>query len=403
MSFNHSDIRLQFPILKKGTYLDSAATAQKPQVVIDSMKHFYETENANVHRGMHMLSEKATTAFEEARTSVQKFINAKSAEEIIFTSGSTEGINLVAKTWGKENLGEEDSVLITLLEHHSNITPWIQLKDENDCAVEWVELDQNENIDITQLDKHLANGNVKLVAITGQSNVTGVRTPLKEIINKTHEAGALALVDAAQLSAHHPIDVQDLECDFLVLSGHKLYGPTGIGVLYGKRELLESMPPFLTGGGMIKEVKRDHFTCAAIPTKFEAGTPPIAQAVGLRTAIDWLLQFNWEDIEAHERSLIEKSFSELRKIEGLTILGPSDPKNISGCLSFVIDGIHPHDLTDIIGQKGVFMRAGHHCAQPLHEHYGIPASTRLSIGIYNNGEDIEKITPAIQEAIKIFS
>lgn len=350
-----------------------------------------------------MLSEKATTAFEEARTSVQKFINAKSAEEIIFTSGSTEGINLVAKTWGKENLGEEDSVLITLLEHHSNITPWIQLKDENDCAVEWVELDQNENIDITQLDKHLANGNVKLVAITGQSNVTGVRTPLKEIINKTHEAGALALVDAAQLSAHHPIDVQDLECDFLVLSGHKLYGPTGIGVLYGKRELLESMPPFLTGGGMIKEVKRDHFTCAAIPTKFEAGTPPIAQAVGLRTAIDWLLQFNWEDIEAHERSLIEKSFSELRKIEGLTILGPSDPKNISGCLSFVIDGIHPHDLTDIIGQKGVFMRAGHHCAQPLHEHYGIPASTRLSIGIYNNGEDIEKITPAIQEAIKIFS
>ncbi|MBU0766726.1 SufS family cysteine desulfurase [Patescibacteria group bacterium] len=401
--FDLKQIRREFPILKEGTYLDSAATAQKPKIVIDALKNFYETENANVHRGMHTLSEKATAAFEGARTSVQKFINAKSSEEIVFTSGTTESINLVAKTWGKENVGEDDAIVLTLLEHHSNITPWIQLKDENDCAIEWVELDKDENINLTQLSEHLIKGNVKLVAVTGQSNVTGVRTPLKGIIKKAHEAGALVLVDAAQLIAHHPIDVQDLDCDFLALSGHKLYGPTGVGVLYGKRELLESMPPFLTGGGMIAEVKRDHFTCAGLPTKFEAGTPPIAQAVGLRIAIDWLSQFNWSDIEAHEQSLIEKAFQELNKIEGLTILGPSDPKNISGCISFSVDGIHPHDLTDIVGQKGVFMRAGHHCAQPLHEHYGIPASTRLSVGIYNNEDDIAKVAPAIEEAKKIFS
>jgi len=279
----------------------------------------------------------------------------------------------------------------------------MQLKDEKDCSIEWIELDSEVNVDLHQLNEHLAKGNIKLVAVTGQSNVTGVRPPLKEIIAQAHEAGALVLVDAAQLSAHHPIDVQKLDCDFLAFSGHKLYGPTGIGILYGKRKILDSMPPFLTGGGMIAEVKHDHFTCAGLPTKFEAGTPPIAQAVGLRAAIDWLSQFNWSDIETHEQLLIEKAFEELQKIDGLTILGPSDPKNISGCISFTVEGIHPHDLTDIIGQKGVYLRAGHHCAQPLHEHFGVPASTRLSVGIYNTEEDIEKVAPAIIEAQKIFS
>ena len=403
MSLNTLQIRQQFPILQQGTYLDSAATAQKPQLVIDAMKGFYETANANVHRGMHVLSEKATLAYEDARVTVQKFINASSPEEIIFTSGTTESINLVAKTWGKENISEDDAVVLTLLEHHSNITPWMQLKDDNDCAIEWVELNAEENIDLTQLDAHLKKGNVKLVAVTGQGNVTGVRPPLKEIIAQAHKAGALVLIDAAQLITHHPTDVQDLDCDFLAFSGHKIYGPTGVGILYGKRKLLEKMPPFLTGGGMIAEVKHDHFTCAGLPTKFEAGTPPIAQAVGLRTAIDWLSKFKWTDIEAHEQSLIEKTFRELKKISGLTILGPNNPNKIFGCISFTIDGIHPHDLTDIIGQKGVYLRAGHHCAQPLHDHYGVPASTRLSIGIYNTEDDIEKVRPAIEETKNVFS
>ncbi|MFH1671042.1 MAG: SufS family cysteine desulfurase [Patescibacteria group bacterium] len=408
MPFNIQHIRQHFPILKEGTYLDSAATAQKPQIVIDAMKGFYETVNANVHRGMHVLSEKATVAYEDARVTVQKFINASSPEEIIFTSGTTESINLVAKTWGKENISEDDAVVLTLLEHHSNITPWMQLKDDNDCAIEWVELNAEENIDLTQLDAHLKKGNVKLVAVTGQGNVTGVRPPLKEIIAQAHKAGALVLIDAAQLITHHPTDVQDLDCDFLAFSGHKIYGPTGVGILYGKRKLLEKMPPFLTGGGMIAEVKHDHFTCAGLPTKFEAGTPPIAQAVGLRTAIDWLSQFNWSDIEAHEGKLITQAIEELQNIEGLTILGTKNQKletkkqRASGCISFTVTGIHPHDLTDIIGQKGVYLRAGHHCAQPLHEHFGVPASTRLSVGIYNSKEDIKKVAPAIEEAMNVF-
>ena len=407
-----SVIRGQFPILSEIIYLDNAATAQNPRVVIDSISEFYSTSNANVHRGLHPLAEKATDLYEDARDTVRKFINAKNPEEIIFTKGTTESINLVAQSWGKANLSEDDKVVPTILEHHSNITPWMQIADETGCEISWIDIDDNGYLRIDQLDDVLAQGNVKLISITGLSNVIGVHTPLNEVISKAHEAGAKVLVDAAQLAAHHQIDVTELDCDFLVFSGHKIYGPMGIGVLYGKKELLESMLPYQTGGGMIREVTSDHFTCAELPEKFEAGTPPVAEAVGLKTAIEWLSQFDWKDIEEHENKLIQLAFSELSSIKNLTILGskptvPTSPTlptipNRSGCISFIFDNIHPHDLTDLLGEKGICLRAGHHCAQPLHRRFGVEASTRLSVGIYNTEEEIMRVKPKIEEVIDLF-
>jgi len=411
MLLSTQKIREQFPFLKEGViYLDSAATAQKPQCILDAMQKFYETENANVHRGVNELTEKATNAYENARKVVQKFINANYPEEIIFTKSCTESINLVAKTWGKKNLNEEDRVALTLLEHHSNIVPWLQLTEETGTEIDWIDIDDNGELQLKQLEEVLSKGNVKLLGITGQSNVLGIRPPLEEVIPMAHKAGALVLMDVAQLIAHHTVDVQKLDCDFLAFSGHKLYGPTGIGILYGKREILESIPPFLGGGGMIKEVAESYFTSADIPQKFEAGTPPIAQAVGLKAAIEWLSQFEWEDIEEHENKLIEKAIQELSSINGLTILPSTNQRTselvnqrtISGCISFVIKDIHPHDLTDILGEKKIFMRAGHHCAMPLHKRLGVDASTRLSISIYNTEEEIAKVKHAIEEAMGIF-
>jgi len=410
MPLNPNQIRSQFPLLTEEiTYLDSAATAQNPQSVIDAINDFYKTYNSNVHRGLYPISDKATEAYEDARLSVQSFINAKDPSEIIFTGGCTESINLVAKSWGKANLKKGDQVVLSILEHHSNITPWQQLKEEIGIEIEWIDISEEGELDIDQLDRVLSKGKVKLVSVTGQSNVIGVRPPIKEITDKAHDAGALTLVDAAQIIAHHKVDVQDLDCDFLAFSGHKLYGPTGIGVLYGNKELLKNMPAFMTGGGMIKEVTKDSFTSTDPPEKFEAGTPPIAQAIGLKTAIEWLSQFKWKDIEEHEQGLLSFAFEELSSIERLNIIGVNGIRNpesgirkVSGCLGFTIEGVHPHDLTDLLGEKGICMRAGHHCTQPLHDKLGIPASTRLSIGIYNNEDEIKKVRPAIEEAIKIF-
>ncbi|MAE68516.1 MAG: SufS family cysteine desulfurase [Candidatus Peribacteraceae bacterium] len=386
------EIRRQFPIFRSEEiiYLDSAATAQKPQIVLDAIDRFYKEENANVHRGMHILAEKATESFEGARETVANFLGAD-LHETVFTHGCTESINLVAMSWGRSNLKKGDTVALSILEHHSNIVPWLQLKEEIGINVQWIDIDDDGSLMIDNFD------GVQLVAITGCSNVLGVKPDLKLIIDTAHAAGAKVVVDAAQLVVHEKIDVKELDCDFLTFSGHKLYGPTGIGVLYGKRELLESMPPFLGGGMMIGEVKKDSFTSAEIPNKFEAGTPPIAQAVGLKAALDWLSQFEWKYIQTHEDDLIRAAIETLNTIEGLHILG----KPQVGCVSFTIEGIHPHDLTEIIGRKGVCMRAGHHCAQPLHERLGINASTRLSVGIYNTKEDIARAKEEIEKAISI--
>ena len=323
-------------------------------------------------------------------------MNATIAAEIIFTKSCTESLNLVAHSWGKKNLKKGDAVVLSVLEHHSNIVPWLQLKEEIGIDVEWMEIDDEGNVKLEQLDEFLAKGNVKLVSITGQSNVLGTRPPLEKIIKRAHEMGAIVCVDGAQLIAHSPVDVQKLDCDFLAFSGHKLYGPTGIGVLYGKRKLLEKMPPFLGGGTMIHEVKRDRFTPAEIPTKFEAGTPPIAEAIGLKAAIDWLSQFKWKDIADHEQELITLAYSELQKIDGLHILGPSDHQKISGCISFTLQKIHPHDLTEYLGKQNIALRAGHHCTQPLHEYLKVTASTRMSFGIYSTKEDVEMCITAVQ-------
>jgi len=397
------EIRRQFPILgsNKVIYLDSAASAQKPQAVLDAVHRFYTEDNANVHRGMHALAEKATVDYENARRAVSTFIGA-AKHEIVFTSGCTESINLVAKTWGKANLHKGDIVALSVLEHHSNIVPWQQLAEEIGIVLKWIDIDDTGSVIIDDLS------DAKLVCITGCSNVLGTKPDLKLIIEKAHAAGAKVLVDAAQLIVHYKIDVAELDCDFLAFSGHKLYGPTGVGVLYGKRELLENMPPFMGGGMMINEVTKEGFTSAEIPSKFEAGTPPIAQAIGLHAAIDWLSQYSWEDINSHEEELMLYAFNELKTIDGLSILnGDTNYElritnyEISGCISFTINSVHPHDLTEIIGRKGVSLRAGHHCAQPLHDRLGINASTRMSFGIYNTKEDIAKAVEEIKAAMQI--
>ena len=409
MKLNSAKIRQEFPILASGDiiYLDAAATAQTPSCVLDAMDAFYREEKANVHRGMHALSERATIAYEAARKRTADFINAK-AHEIVFTKNCTEAINLIARSWGEAHLKQGDTVVLSILEHHSNIVPWLQLKEKLGITVEWIDCDDTGTLQLEELDALLASGSVKLVSVTGLSNVLGVRPDLKTIIKKSHDAGAKVLVDAAQLAAHHPINVRDFDCDFLTCSGHKLYGPTGIGVLYAKRELLEQMPPFLGGGTMIGTVKRDHFTSADIPQKFEAGTPPIAEAVGLTAALNWMSQFAWSDIEQHEKILLKTAVASLASLEGVQILGKPE----SACVSFTYDGIHPHDLTHILGNPKhpgevpsrstkepaptICLRAGHHCAEPLHERLGVTASARISVGIYSTIEEIETMKGQIE-------
>lgn len=414
MSLNISALRGQFPILSQQingrplAYLDTAATAQKPLAVLDAMRAYEERDNANVHRGMHQLAERATVAYEGARAAVQRFIHAARPEEIIFTKSCTEAINLVAISLSRgQTFAKGDAVVLSVLEHHSNVVPWLQLMERKGIEVLWVECDAEGRLNLDQLAGFLKKGNVKLVSVTAQSNVLGVRTPLPEIIRMSHAAGARVLVDAAQLAGHGAIDVRapvrpdhpgGLDCDFLAFSAHKMYGPTGIGVLYGKADILRAMPPFLGGGMMIEEVRRDRFTPADIPQRFEAGTPPVTEAVGLHAAIDWLGNFSWADIAAHEDGLIARARTALGSIRGLRILG--DPRH--GCLSFVLEGVHPHDLTQVLGEQGICLRAGHHCTQPLHRFLGVPASSRLSVALYNTEEEIDRLAPAIMEVQKKF-
>ena len=405
VAFDPVRIRQEFPILAQTieghplVYLDNAATTQKPRAVLDAMTHYYETSNANAHRSMHVLAERATIAYEDARKTVQKFLHAEHADEIIFTKSCTEALNIVARGMGA-SMQEGDAVVLSVLEHHSTIVPWLMMKEEKGIDLLWMECDNEGHLKLDQLETFLRRGNVKVVSITAQSNVLGVRPELQGIIEMAHDAKAMVIVDAAQAIAHEPMDVAALDCDFLAFSGHKLYGPTGIGVLYGKRSLLESLPPLLGGGMMIRDVHEDRFSIADSPAKFEGGTQPIAEAVGLAAAIEWLTQCSWKDIQAHERALLEKARKELQDIRGCSILGPRDAKEVFGCMSFTIDGAHPHDLTEIVGRHGVCLRAGHHCAQVLHRRLGVPATTRLSVGIYNTLEDIEIAVKELKDALK---
>lgn len=402
MSLDLSALRRQFPILSTNidghplVYLDTAATAQKPKCVIDAISNFYASSNANINRGMHPLAEKATIAYDDARKIIANVIHAKKTHEIIFTRGTTESISLVARTWGADNIGKGDTIVLTEMEHHSNIVPWLQLQEKTGCLLEWIPVNTAGDLDLRVLEKILKNNTVKLVAVSGLSNVLGALTPLQEIITLAHTHGAKVLVDSAQLIVHREIDVQELDCDFLAFSGHKLYGPMGIGVLYGKEELLRKMPPFLGGGDMIATVSKTGFTSAELPRKFEAGTPSVADAIGLAEAIKWLSTLEKSTIEHYEEELLLYAKNTLQTIDGIRIFGPVNPV---GCISFSLLGIHPHDLTEILGRKGICLRAGHHCTQILHASLKVKATTRLSVGLYNTKEDIDVCIAAIKEAI----
>lgn len=406
MAFDVASIRRQFPILgtsvrdKPLIYLDSAATSQKPSVVVDTMTHFYTTMNANVNRGVHALAEEATAAHDDAREAVRAFLHAKHRHEIIFTKNATEAINLVARSFG-DTLKKGDRIAISLLEHHSNIVPWLQLCERASIEIDWLPMKADGTIDIAATKEVLAKGKTKLVSVSGLSNVLGTRQPIEELTKISHENGAVICIDAAQFAAHERIDVQKLGCDFLAFSGHKIYGPTGIGVLFGRKELLEKMPPFLGGGDMIQTVTTHGFTVAELPRKFEAGTVAAADSVALAAAIRWMSAIGINSIQEHEAGLMRHAMIALLTVEGLKILGPTDPAKRIGCISFTIDGVHPHDLTDVLGRAGICLRAGHHCTQPLHALLGIPASARMSFGVYNTTEEIDVTVSGMNEAVTL--
>lgn len=397
-----SDIRDAFPILKLQengqplVYLDSGATSQKPLRVIEALDHYYREENANVHRGVYGLSERATEAYEGARKKVQLFLNAQSTKEIVFVRGTTEAINLVAQTWGRENLAAGDEVLITEMEHHSNIVPWQLLRDQ--IGIKLVVVPINDLGEISLSDyKALLSDKTKLVSVVHMSNALGTVNPVKEMTALAHNVGAKVLLDGAQAVPHMAVDVQSLNCDFYAFSAHKMYGPTGIGVLYGKEALLDEMPPYQGGGDMIYSVTFDKTEYNELPYKFEAGTPHIAGGIGLGAAIDFMLEIGLENIADYENQLLIEATEKLQQIAGLKIIGQA--ANKGGVISFVIDGVHPHDMATLMDQDGIAVRASHHCAMPVMQHYNVPATIRASFGVYNNSEDIDRLIASIKEAI----
>ncbi len=405
--FDVSKIREDFPILKRLihgkplVYLDNAATTQKPKQVIDALIDYYSYHNANIHRGIHTLAEEATAMHEEARGKIAKFIGAKSAKEIIFVRNSTEGINLVAYSWGRTFLQAGDEIILSESEHHSNIVPWQILAKEKGIKLLFISLTDEGFLDLNYLKKILTK-KVKLVSLVHISNVLGTINPVSEIGKMVHEVGAKLFVDAAQSVPRMPVDIQDLDCDFLVASGHKMLGPTGIGFLYGKEELLDFMPPFLGGGDMIREVYLDHSEWNELPWKFEAGTPNIADAVGLGAAIDYLNSLGMENIFEHEKMLTDYALNCLSNIRDLRIYGPKTSKNKTGVISFSIKGIHPHDVAQILDEEGIAIRSGFHCAMPLHQKLKLPATCRASFYIYNTKEEINKLVIGIEKAMKVF-
>jgi len=404
-SFDVAAIRADFPILgasvhgKPLVYLDNAATTQKPRVVLDALTDYYTSSNANVHRGVHYLSGRATDLYEDARASIARFLGAAEARELIFTRNATEGINLVAQAWGRANVRAGDEILISALEHHSNIVPWYMLCAEKGASLRVIPMFDNGELDMEAFVR-LLSPRTRLVAISALSNALGTITPVAEIIRLAHAAGALVLVDGAQAAYHMPVDVRALDCDFFVVTGHKLYGPTGIGVLYGKAALLEAMPPWMGGGDMIASVTFERCTWNVIPNKFEAGTPDIAGAIGLGVAVRYLGGIGMERIQAHERELLAYGTAALAEVEGLRIIGTAPHK--ASILSFVMDGVHPHDLGTIVDREGVAIRTGQHCAQPVMDRLGIPATARASLAMYNTREEIDALVAALHTARKVF-
>jgi len=402
-----ADIRGDFPILSRQVhgkplvYLDSTASSQKPRAVIEAMSIYYETYNANVHRGVYEISEEATAAMEKARVKVARFINARQSKQIIFTRNTTESINLVAYSWGSANISAGDLIILTEMEHHSNLLPWQLLAQRTGARLEFVPITDDG---LLRLDIYaqLLQQQPKLVAFTHMSNVLGTINPAQEMIAQAHAVGAKVLLDSAQGVSHLPVDVQALDVDFLCFSGHKMLGPTGIGILYGKRDLLEAMPPFLGGGEMIRSVGLRQSTWNDLPWKFEAGTPAIAEAIGLGAAVDYLNALGMENVRRHEQELTAYAMRQLQAIPGLTIYGPPASRR-GGVISFTLGDIHPHDLASILDQEaGVAVRAGHHCAQPLHERLGLAASARASFYVYTIKEEIDILAQGLHRAIQIF-
>ncbi|MEO1147267.1 MAG: SufS family cysteine desulfurase [Cyanobacteria bacterium J06638_22] len=405
-----SRLRADFPILaqeihgKPLVYLDNAATSQKPKAVLEALQHYYERDNSNVHRGVHTLSARATDAYEGARDKVAAFINARYREEIIYTRNASEAINLVAYSWGMNNLQPGDEIILTVMEHHSNLIPWQLIAQKTGAVLKFVELDANQAFDLEQY-KSLLSDKTKLVAVVHVSNTLGCLNPVNEITDLAHQYGAKVLLDACQSLPHMPVDVQDIDCDWLVGSGHKMCAPTGIGFLYGKRDLLRSMPPFLGGGEMIADVFLDHSTYADVPHKFEAGTPAIGEAIALGAAVDYLSGIGMETIHAYEQELTLYLFEKLSQIPEVTIYGPqlnADASNRASLASFTTGTVHPHDLSTILDQAGIAIRAGHHCTQPLHRAINAQSTARVSLYFYNTKEEIDTFIHSLKEAIEFF-
>ena len=405
-TFDVEKIRADFPILKREVngkplvYLDNAATTQKPESVIDTISHYYKFNNANIHRGLHFLSEVATEEYEKARLKAKEFINALSASEIIFVRGTTEGINLVAESLSRKNhFNEGDEVIISHMEHHSNIIPWQLIREEKGIKIKVIPINDKGELLLDELEK-LITEKTKLISVLHVSNTLGTINPVKQIVDIAHSYNIPVLVDGAQSTAHLKIDVQELGCDFYAFSGHKMFGPTGIGVLYGKAELLDSMPPYQGGGEMIREVTFEKTIYNDIPHKFEAGTPNIVGGIGLGAAIDYLRSFNMEEIHNYEQELLAYATGLLSEIEGLRIIGTAENK--SAVISFVIEGLHPYDIGTIIDTDGIAIRTGHHCTQPLIERFGLTATARASFAMYNTKEEIDKLAESLIKTIKMF-
>ena len=405
MALDVERIRKDFPILHQEVhgrslvYLDSAATSQKPQVVLDALADYYARDNANVHRGVHRLSERATEAYEGARGRIQRFLNAAHSREIVFVRGTTEGINLVAQTYGRRTVGAGDEVIITALEHHSNIVPWQMLCEETGATLRVVPIDDAGEVDVDAYERMLGE-RTRLVGVAHVSNALGTIVPVKRMIEAAHRRGIAVLVDGAQAAPHLRIDVQDLDCDFYTFSGHKTYGPTGIGVLYGKTALLEAMPPYQGGGDMIKSVSFEKTVYNDLPYKFEAGTPDIAGAIGLGAALEYLEGLGLDRVAAHEHALLVHGTKRLSALPGLRLVGTAREK--ASVLSFLVDGVHAHDVGSILDREGIAVRTGHHCAMPVMTRFGIAATARASLGVYNTREDIDALVEGLAKVREVF-
>ncbi|MEL6107259.1 MAG: SufS family cysteine desulfurase [Planctomycetota bacterium] len=402
MTLDTNRIRDDFPILHRASasgaplaFLDNAASSQRPTTVIEAMEDCYRRYYANVHRGIHTLSEESTEAYEQARVTIQRFLSAVSRREIVFTAGTTAAINLVAKSWGEKEITAEDTILLTIAEHHANIVPWQQLAERTGCRIEFLPLGESLEISDESVEQAIERFRPKMFAFTAASNVLGTHLPVKRWTSIAHRLGATVLIDAAQAVPHRCVDVTDWDADFVVFSGHKVCGPSGIGVLYGKEALLDAMPPFLGGGGMIDRVTTSGFTSAELPEKFEAGTPPIAQAIGLAEAVRYVQRIGLDEIERHEHALVSEADRRLREIDGLQILGPP-PENKAGIVSFAMERVHAHDIAQWLDTHGIAVRAGHHCAMPLHGAVGMTASTRASFYLYNTREEVDRLVDAVK-------